>query len=218
MDNTLLHILNNTSHGSSLIPFSLGWLRFRSNAVYLKLLFGITGVSFICDTASLILYWLKINPNYIGNTYTLVEFIVLSIIYFIVFNDRKLSRIFIAVGTFYSVVFILNLFFLQQEKISSYTETFSSFVFIALSIAFFYRLMKDLPALQIQQLPMFWINTAVLIYFAGNLFLFILTNYLVNILKDDLIAYWTFHNLLNITKNLLFAIGLWQNLRTPKLL
>ncbi len=90
--------------------------------------------------------------------------------------------------------------------------------FIGLAVVFFYRLMKDLPALEIQRLRMFWINTAILIYFSGNLFLFIFNDYLVSVLKNNLEVYWSFHNLLNIAKNLLFAIGLWQNLRIPKLL
>ena len=59
---------------------------------------------------------------------------------------------------------------------------------------------------------MFWINTAILIYFSGNLFLFIFNTYLVSVLKDDLVVYWSFHNLLYLIKNVLFAIGLWQNL------
>ncbi len=218
MDMQIFLVIFGCTIVSTLVPFSFGLIGFNRNPFYLKLLFALTGVSLICDIASFFLPYLKINPNYVGNTYRLVEFAILLTIYYHAFNNRKMLILFLSIGLLYISLFTMNLVFLQQEKINSYTETFSALVFISLSVTLFYRLMKDLPTLQIHRLPMFWINTAVLIYFAGNLFVFILTNYLVSILKNDLAVYWTFHNLLSITKNLLFAIALWQNLRTPKLL
>ncbi len=184
----------------------------------MKLLIVLTGVSFICDISSPILINWKISPNYAGNTYRFAEFVLLATIYYKSLNNTKLFKQFIFLNGLFFIFFTLNLFLLDQEKINSYSEIFSAFVFIALSVGYFYRIMNELPVLQIQHLPMFWINTAVLTYFAGNLFLFILVNYLVNTLKHDLIVYWTFHNLLNVTKNFLFAVGLWQNPRTTKLL
>ncbi len=65
-------------------------------------------------------------------------------------------------------------------------------------------------------LPMFWLNTGVLTYFAGNLFLFAIRNYVIIAFNDNQTMYWSFHNFLNIGKNLLFAIALWQDLRKPK--
>src|SRR5258708_11355920 len=200
------------------IAFFLGIAGFRRSPYYMKLLCILTGVSFFSDVVSFFLPFFKVNPNYIGNTYGLVEFALLSALYYKAINDHRYLNKFIILGIVFFLFFFSNFLFFQQAKINSYTLIFSSFVFIGLAVAYFYQLMRSLPTLQIQLLPMFWINVAVLVYFAGNLFLFILSNYLVNSLKDNLAVYWSFHNFLSIIKNVLFAIGLWQNLRVPKLL
>jgi hypothetical protein len=75
--------------------------------------------------------------------------------------------------------------------------------------------MRYLPTTKLWSLPMFWINSAVLIFFSGNLFLFALTHYLVHILNDNLVVYWGFHNLLNIVKNILFAAGFYVSIKVP---
>jgi hypothetical protein len=188
-------------------------VKLRRQPLYLKLLFVVTGVSFACDVLSRFI----LDNNYVGNTYRLAEFILLLYIFYLAFNQRRWSKMFILIGLSYVFFFLLNLLFIQQEKMNSYTNILSALIFITVSIVFFYRLIQDLPTEKIHRLPMFWIAIAVLVYFAGNLFLFALTHYLVNTFNNRLALYWGFHNFLLIVKNMLFATALWQNLRTPKL-
>jgi len=194
------------SIASTLVPFSLGLAKFRSISSELKLLLILTGVSFLCDIAALYHTLLNIKSNYAGDSYWLAEFILLIIIYRIAFDNPKVVRPFLILTLFYVLFFISNVIFLQQEKINSYTYIFSSLIFIVLAVGFFYKLLKDLPTLQVYRLPMFWINVAVLVYFAGNLFVFTLSHYLVTVLNANLMVYWGFHNILNILKNILFAV------------
>jgi hypothetical protein len=156
---------------------------------------------------------LKISGNYVTDVYRLVEFILLLIVYYRAFNNPRLFRVFLGLALVYVLFLTTNAIFVQQEKINSYTHIFSSLIFIVFGVSFFYKLMKDLPTLEVYRLPMFWINVAVLVYFSGNLFVFTLSHYLVTVLKNDLIVYWSVHNLVNILGNILFAVGFYVSVK-----
>ena len=206
-------LLAHISTASTLAPFFLGLSKPRSLSTELKLLLILTGVSFTCDMAAIYHIELKISPNNAGNAYSLAEFILLVTIYYKAFDAPKLARPFLILSLFYVLFFISNLFFLQQEKINSYSLVISSLVFIEFAVSFFYKLMKDLPTLEVYRLPMFWVNVAILVFFAGNLFLFTVSHYLVTTMKNDLMVYWTFHNFLGITENILFTVGFYMSSR-----
>ena len=55
-----------------------------------------------------------------------------------------------------------------------------------------------------------------LTYYAGNLLLFLTNNYLTLGLEGSHQIMWVLHNLLNISKNMLFAIALWMNYRNKR--
>lgn len=198
---------------SALIPGSFGIIRLSKRSNLLKTLWLFTCISFALDILAVNLPRLA-NP--FNNIFRLVEFFFLLRIYFLAFKPRTHKAPFVIILIFYVCFFLAELFILQKGQLNSYSVTLSSVVFIVFSVRYFYILIRDLPTTQIQRLPMFWVNTAVLTYFAGNLFLFAMRSYLINVLKDDQTIYWSFHNFLNIGKNLLFAVALWQNLRKPK--
>jgi hypothetical protein len=41
---------------------------------------------------------------------------------------------------------------------------------------------------------MFWISTAMLIYHSGTFLMYLATDYLVQVLNNDMIAYWMIHH------------------------
>jgi len=209
-------LIVNCSILSALVPL-LGLIKFRALSFELKILGLLVAISFLCDAASLYLKPLfNISTNYAGTSYRLAEFILLLAIYYRMLHGRSKVGLFISLGLIFVLLFFINLLYIQKDAINSYTKVYTSLVFIFFSILYFFQLMKDLPTLHLQRLPMFWINVAVLVYFSGNFFLFLLSDYLVKVLHDNLIIYWTFHDLLNILKNLVFAIAFWQGIRKPK--
>jgi hypothetical protein len=74
--------------------------------------------------------------------------------------------------------------------------------------------MDELPAQHIHHLPMFWFNSAFLIFNAGVFFLFAFTAYITTVLKNNLLIYWTFHNLWNMLEHLIILVGLYYDLKT----
>ncbi len=82
---------------------------------------------------------------------------------------------------------------------------------ITYCLLYFYVLMQDLPSLYVHQFPMFWFNSGLLIFHAGTFFLFSFHAYLVNVLKNNMLIYWSFHNMLSIIEHIIFLIGLYYD-------
>ncbi|MEK6783397.1 MAG: hypothetical protein AABY93_16970 [Bacteroidota bacterium] len=86
---------------------------------------------------------------------------------------------------------------------------------MALSLYYLFTLLKELPTATIHRLPILWISFAALGYYGGNFFLFLFSNYLTKSIDGSLAILWVLHNILNVIKNILFAIGLWQAYHNP---
>lgn len=165
-------------------------------------------VSALADAVSYVLIKNHISNHAVNNIYFLVSFIILSLIYTLLLPDVKQAiHSFIGVA-FY--IFIWDTFCIQSiTGVQSYVLTFCAVLSLGYALVYFDNLLSKRPALVIMHDPFFWINSAFAYYFGLNLFLFIFSTYIFENLKDEeVVAVWIFHNLNNIIRNILFAIGL----------
>lgn len=155
------------------------------------------------------------NVNIPASIETILYFIGLTMVYNFTLRGRY-KIFFLVAALFFTTCAVINLLFGQQNDINTYSMVLRSIILIGYCILYFYRLLVDLPVQHLQRVPMFWFNSAILIFNAGTLFLFLFTSYLVEVLNNDLLIYWTFHNILNIVQHLVIMVGLWQDLRNIK--
>ena len=128
------------------------------------------------------------------------------------FNSKQIRSAIIGVLVIFLVFALINMSSIQGLKgINSYTFTFRGIALIVMSLTYFYVLIKELPTETITKLPMFWINTAILIYYSGTFFHYLLFDYLANVLKGDVVNTYTIKNSLGIIYYLILAVGLWHN-------
>lgn len=92
-----------------------------------------------------------------------------------------------------------------------------SSILICYSLWYFYVLIRDLPSLNVHQMPMFWFNSAFLVLGAGTFVLYAFTSYLIHVLRNDMITYWSIHNMLSIFAHLIVLIGLYYDFRQLKI-
>lgn len=151
--------------------------------------------------------------NVPGSIYDIAFVLITFLIYHFVFK-QKYGRILFIIGAVFTIGAIVNLLFFQKLSIASYSKFASSFIIISLLIIYFYRLIVELPTVYLHRLSMFWISSALLIYSSGALFLNAFTDYLVRVLKDDMILYWSFHNLLFIVQDMFIVIAIIYEWRT----
>jgi hypothetical protein len=153
--------------------------------------------------------------NVVGSMYDLAYVIIVLLVYNLVFK-QKYRNLLTVVGLLFITGAVLNLVLFQKLEITSYTKFAGSFIIVALCIYFFYKLLVELPTVHLQELPMFWISSAFLMYSSGGIFLYAFTDYLVNVLDDDLALYWSFHNLLFIAHDMFIIVGISVRNRSGK--
>lgn len=87
--------------------------------------------------------------------------------------------------------------------------TISGAIMIIFSITYAIYLLSVLPTVNILVHPPAWINGGVFFYFAFSLFLFMISNYILLKLDREVgLVIWSFHNMNNMIKNILFGVGL----------
>ena len=82
-------------------------------------------------------------------------------------------------------------------------------IMIIYSISYFFYSISTITLSAYFGYSLIWINMGVMIYFCLNLFLFMMGNYVLTQLDPEIGALiWSSHNVNNIIKNILFAIGI----------
>jgi len=163
---------------------------------------------FLSNALAYLLFFTKNSNNLAGSIYDLCLIVIAGLLYNHVTQGRY-RKFFTLTTTLYLIFALLNLFFIQKTQISSYNKLLGSFLMISYSVFYFYRLMADMPTMQIQKLPMFWFNSGFLIYHAGTVFLWAFTTYLTDVLKNNFLVYMMFHNCLNIAEHFIVLVGLY---------
>jgi len=154
-------------------------------------------------------YVLHLNVNLIGNIFNILNLPVAVLLYRHRINWKNKNTLAYLIVIPFMLFGVIDLFLIQGFlNFNSYTTSLAAVCFIVISLAYFYFLIQELPTESITRLPMFWINTANLIYYSGTFFLYLSFDYLVNVLKDNTIGTWLVHNFLG----LIFYPILWYAL------
>lgn len=202
-----------SSFGSVFVPLTIALMQLKKMSGELKPLCLILILSFVSDLLSILLA--KYSPN--ANTYLIINIYLIAQFSLLVWIFRKQLQN-PHVADFILLLFILfcvvNILLFQGPWVfNSVSNVVAGLILIGFCIFYLYQLLNDLPIVHILHLPMLWITFGVLTYYAGNFFLFLVKNYLIYNINDSHRLMWILHNLLNITKNILFAVALWQNYR-----
>lgn len=222
MDLETFRILRDISIYSILLPLAVFF--FARNRKKLPtgiwLLGALLLASGLSDILCLVLYKrFGTNPNTVVSIYLCVQFVLLSSIYYTVVTIRAYKKVISSIAILFIVFATVNLFFIQGVTgFNTNLFTISSIVFILYSIIYFYRLIRELPEPFIERMYMFWVNTAVFIYFGINLFLFLTVDRLIMKADNQFLLSWGLHNGSNALKNIIFTIAVYVSSLDKKVL
>ncbi len=168
--------------------------------------------SLIIELISFYFAYKNINNIVILNLYTFFEFFFIILFYKRFFDDFKPSSIHVALIAFFFFLVLTTSFFLNNIKIiDNLSISIEAIIIILYSLSFFYFVMKNLTYNDLLSTPYFWINIAFLIYFSGNLFLFVFSSYLQK--HDQSSTYihlYIIHSILNLLYYIIISIGFWK--------
>jgi len=190
---------------SALIPISIGLssLGRTSNFNY-RIILLICSCSFLVDISASIYGRFYGQSNYwIINIYYTTDLILLLIFFYKNLTYRALV---IIISITLIAIYIWSVTFLGFHTRPTTFRLVHNLAQILLSLVLYYQFFLIGDDIFLEELPIFWFNTAILVYFSGSFFTYLLSS---EILTNTSLT-WTLHNISNILKNLLFAIGLWK--------
>jgi hypothetical protein len=162
-------------------------------------------VSFLTD---LITWYLIRGRNYFFlHIYGILEALILLYFYSLVLGKSR--AVVYGVALLYGLFYAVNSVWWEYGVFNTYARSIECLIMIGLAFSLFYQFYKEENDIFIDQSPLFWMNIAILTYFSGAFFSFILSK---EILSGPLP--WMLHNVCNALKNILFSIALWK-IRRP---
>jgi hypothetical protein len=166
-------------------------------------------VSLISDLTSLFLVKNSISNFPVTNIYVIVSFTLFSIFYSKLLPFRK--KLIYVILFFFINFFLYNTFLVQGfYSFQGYTRALGGLIMVFYSYTYFSSLLKNLPCTDIKGYGLFWINTGTSFYFSFNLLLFVFSSYVFeNLTQEASMYFWSFHNVNNIIKNILFCVGIY---------
>jgi glucan phosphoethanolaminetransferase (alkaline phosphatase superfamily) len=140
-----------------------------------------------------------------------IEFFLLSVAYKKIMRGKNINLIISSMQLILFVFWVVDISWLEGLYSNvSILRALESLLLTCLSLLAFNYLLTRLEDVSLTSNPVFWFNTAILIYFAGNFFVFLFMNYINNPVTNNMGEYLAIHSILNIIYNILLSIGIWN--------
>lgn len=202
-----------TSAFATLIPPIVGTWKYKQYDAVFKLLVVYAILSVIGELVAIALV-LTIRDNIFSyNIYIVVEAVLIMAMYYKLFQAKYaklLAFTLITLAVAYKILVTIN----APLGLNTPEDTFRtivSFLVITSALYLFYQILKTYDSQDsLFASPVFWLNTAFLLYFMTNLFTFMVRNVMLEKLSDTLSpTFAVIHSFANILMNLLLALSFW---------
>ena len=167
-------------------------------------------IAFITEISIPILFYgYNVRHNLeLSHYYFPLEFLFLALLYLKELNgfvNGKWLKVLIGGFMLYCLI---NPIFLQDYHQYSQVRSFSSIILVVFSILYYYRVLTEAKIGKLANEPMVWINTAVLLYFAGSLFYSVLFTIILEVSRELLRLGATYFFILSLIFYSLVTIGI----------
>ena len=215
---TVPEIIAHASSLSVLIPIVVYLARFRHHASPAHIIGILLFIAAICDLAGFLMFRAQQSTAVVFNSYYSLMFLLLCRFYYEIIFRYKF-RIALVLGvSIYVISFVLITFYVQDFlNYQNLIWIIAGVIMILYSLTYFVNSLSAIQNSHLFDNSTTWVNTGILFYFSFSLFLFSMGDYLFN--KQDpqvTLLLWSTHNVNNIIKNVLFAIGLSINYHQPE--
>ena len=207
-----LIILNLVSSYFVIIPIVFGIVYKVRTKPSIKPIFLLLIISLVVEFISTFLSYQNYNNIAIINLFTFVEFLFIVLFYKTFFDAFLKTKIHYVLILLFSLLIIFTTILSNNIKlIDNLSVSIEAILLIFYSLFSLFIIMKNLIYEDLLATPFFWINSAVLIYFSGNLFLFIFSNYLQKHNESSgYLQLYVIHSALNILYYIILSIAFWK--------
>ncbi len=146
----------------------------------------------------------------IGHAYISLSFIFIALFYLHELKGYVNKKVIAGIIILFEGFSVLNILFFQSYfDYPSATGAISALILVVFSILLFSNIMKEGKIKILSQSSVIWINTAVLIYYAGNFFFYILFNLILKHSTEFIHITLNFFKVLYMLFYTSLAIGFW---------
>lgn len=188
-----------------LLPIFIAFLRFKylTNAAKALLVYLCTNAA-----VSIVIKYTanhKINNLPIFHLYTLIELILLAEFFKKLIGFKTIITV---IQFSFLIACVVNaLFFQSIFTFNTYTRPLEAFIIMLFAVNYFAKIFTDTSKIRLSEMPGFWFNTGLFLYFSGAFMLFIFSNFLLTVSKQSFNIVWNTHATFVLIMYLLFTIG-----------
>jgi hypothetical protein len=189
-------------------------VKFRSASRPIHIIGLLAIVSAVSDTLASVFFSHNTSTVLLFNSYYVVSFALLAFFYFSVLQE-KMGRTTVTIGiVVYLIAFVLLTVSYQPfTEYQTFVWTLTGMIVLVLSVYYFLHIFGMHTPMNNSAL--LWINSGILYYFSLNLFLFVMSSYVLTKLEPQIsLLIWSFHNINNILKNVLIGFGITSYTRS----
>jgi hypothetical protein len=140
---------------------------------------------------------------------TLVEFILIAIIFYYLKENKRDKYFLILAGASFTILWLISkLTFEPLSTFNSYTSVVARLLQISISVSIFFDILKD-SNVSLRNDPRIWFASGIIIYSTGSLILCILFMEIAKFPIALFKAIWHINLALNIISEFLYARGIW---------
>lgn len=210
MQPSILEIVRFTSIFSLTLPLIAYVLRRKEGSTQHHIIGVLIIALALCESIAALRGSQKASTALVANFYGIVQFFLLSWFYVEVLFKKLFAKYFF-IGTGVYIVTYITVLFLGEGffDFQSSMWAVSGLILFIYAGAYNRYITLKLPAEEPYIISTFWINIANSFYFSSTMFLFIAENYFPE-LTGSAREIWMLHNVCNISKNVLYAVGLYK--------
>ncbi len=154
-------------------------------------------------------FLVRTNNAWMFNIFTVIEFVLYLSIFRHIIHSNSQKKLLLALTISYVVASLANMLFFQGFfKFNNYSYSYGCMLVCAAVVMYFFQLLHYSNPQPLTHLPMFWIGTGLLIYYACNFFYMGLVNYLISVSLELATELFTLIAVLNIIMYSLFSAGI----------
>ena len=155
----------------------------------------------------ILFFEIEIWTNIPSSVFTLCEYICIYCMFYFTSQLKFITKYLKYIAFLFFAFTITELILWPEED---YLIMVEYFLIIALSLLYYFELLKNLNVPTLSNYPFFYFNTAFLIYFCGSFFIFLFSKQVTYLDKTIIKSITLFHSLLNIFYLSLITIGIWK--------
>ncbi|MFT6503426.1 MAG: hypothetical protein ACJASQ_003561 [Crocinitomicaceae bacterium] len=192
-----------------LIPVIIGLVKFNKAGLAERSIVYLVVLALVAELISSALWRMEMNNLFISHILTPIELFLLLSYYSRQFGSRFRFLV-LGVACLFVIFAIIDMTVLHSPfKMNALAKTVECIILIVLSLIVWGKTMIALQSNTLNSTPLFWINSAVLIYFSANILLFIFSLKILNT-GELAIWIWKIHFVFMTIYYLLISIGLWK--------